>query len=176
MAFGAVPPALANGLTTVGTPLPIFAGDQVAGAPGPGDVIDGRFVLDRVRRRGRGFVVLSGLDQKTGERVLVRATAEPVRKLPMLEEAARLDHPNIRKIIYSTRIGRWQIGVTESYVGMSLRNWWLESGRDPIALLDRMMDALDALQHAHANDVVHGWITPNSLRVSHDGTLKLCGA
>jgi eukaryotic-like serine/threonine-protein kinase len=92
--------------------------------------------------------------------------------------AAQLDHPNIVRILELGRIGRTYFIAMDLVRGRSLmallQRSVQKSVRAPIGVICRLMiEALDALDHAHAAQIVHRDLTPSNLIVTDQGHLKI---
>jgi eukaryotic-like serine/threonine-protein kinase len=92
--------------------------------------------------------------------------------------AAQLDHPNIVRILELGRIGRTYFIAMDLVRGrslMSLLQKSVQKGvRPPIGVVCALMfEALDALDHAHAAQIVHRDLTPSNLIVTDQGHLKI---
>lgn len=88
---------------------------------------------------------------------------------------AHLAHPNIAAFYNATQVDGQLVMTTELLEGVTL-NQCLESG--PIAWQEAagyVTQALSALGHAHEQGVVHRMITPASLTILPEGTVKLTG-
>ncbi|MEO5951491.1 MAG: protein kinase [Chloroflexia bacterium] len=112
-------------------------------------------------------------------RVLSEATQnDPVRLERFQREAkilSRLEHPHIVSYRASTQIDGRFVLATEMVEGTNLAER-LEVG--PISLPDgvrHIWQALEALECAHAEGVVHRDVTPSKLLLTADGELKLSG-
>ena len=112
-------------------------------------------------------------------RVLSEATqSDPVRAERFQREAkilARLKHPHIVSYRASARIDGRFVLATELVEGTTLAER-LEIG--PVSLPDavrHIWQALEALECAHAEGVVHRDVSPVKLLLTADSELKLCG-
>jgi eukaryotic-like serine/threonine-protein kinase len=92
--------------------------------------------------------------------------------------AAQLDHPNIVRILELGRIGRTYFIAMDLVRGRSLATLMQRSiakqAPPPLNVsIALVRDALDALDHAHAAQIVHRDLTPSNLIVTDEGTLKV---
>lgn len=92
--------------------------------------------------------------------------------------AAQLEHPNIVRILELGRIGRTYFIAMDLVRGQPLmtllRKAHQKRLRPPIAIvLALMSEMLDALDHAHAAQIVHRDLTPSNLIVTDEGHLKI---
>jgi len=92
--------------------------------------------------------------------------------------AAQLDHPNIVRILELGRIGRTYFIAMDLVRGRSLMSLLQKSVQKsmkaPIGVICRLMiEALDALDHAHAAQIVHRDLKPSNLIVTDQGHLKI---
>jgi serine/threonine protein kinase len=90
--------------------------------------------------------------------------------------ASQLVHPNIARILEAGRIGKTYFIAMELVRGSSLvallRRVYLAKRSPPIGVvLSLMIDACEALDHAHDRQVVHRDFSPSNLLVTEDGHL-----
>ena len=131
-------------------------------------------------REGTSYKVRNVAEQRFEIlRVLSEATqSDPVRLERFEREAkilSRLDHPHVVSYRASTRIGGRFVLTTELIESTNLAER-LEVG--PISLPDAVRwawQALDALECAHKEGVVHRDIHPGKLLITADSELKLGG-
>ncbi len=131
-------------------------------------------------REGTLYKVRNVLEQRYEIlRVLSEATqSDPVRLERFQREAkilARLNHPHIVSYRASSQMGGRFVLATEMVEGTNLAER-LEIG--PISLPDavrHIWQALEALESAHAEGVVHRDVSPSKLLLTSDGELKLSG-
>lgn len=140
----------------------------------------GRFKIQEVLGRGGMGEVYKAFDP-TLQRTVAVKTVRPDIDQPeylerMMREAqacARLSHPNIVTI--------YEAGQHDGVVYIAME--YLQ-GKDLADLLDKrslsyeekiriLSKVLDALQHAHAQNVVHRDIKPSNVLICADGTVKL---
>jgi eukaryotic-like serine/threonine-protein kinase len=92
--------------------------------------------------------------------------------------AAQLEHPNIVRILELGRIGRTYFIAMDLVRGQSLisimRQAFDRRMYPPIPIVIALMiEMLDALDHAHAAQIVHRDLSPSNLIVTEDGHLKI---
>ncbi len=159
----------------------------VGGGPGgesgchSGDVLAGRFVLhDRLGSGGSG-TVFSALDTMVGDRVAVkildRAAHVPANRERLRREirATRAGHPNVVSIHEFHEEGGVLFITMELVEGSSLRTALEERKRlavDDVIRIGRQI-AL-ALDHLHAQGLVHRDVKPGNIMLAVDGAAKLC--
>jgi serine/threonine-protein kinase len=89
--------------------------------------------------------------------------------------AARLNHPNIRKIHEIRRIRRW-LALKEIHLLMELCEGQTVQANRPQTVLEAVevyAQVAGALSHMHNRGVIHCDIKPNNIIVAADGTVKL---
>ena len=133
----------------------------------PGDLLDGRFLIERVAGSGGAGVVYRGVDRQTGDPVAIKAVrSDPAMDRRFRREAetlASLSHPGI--VVY---LGHGKSG-DELYLAME----WLE-GEDLGTRLEAAELTIDeavsiagqvasALAAAHAKAIVHRDIKPSNV-------------
>ena len=91
----------------------------------------------------------------------------PKRFLREIQLAARLDHPHIMPV-YDSGESAGHLWYVMPYVeGESLREWLSREGRLPLKDTVRIArDIADALDYAHARDVIHRDIKPENILLS----------
>jgi eukaryotic-like serine/threonine-protein kinase len=92
--------------------------------------------------------------------------------------AAQLDHPNIVRILELGRIGRTYFIAMDLIRGRSLATLMqrsiMKQAFPPLHVAIALVrEALDALDHAHAAQIVHRDLTPSNLIVTDTGNLKI---
>jgi len=92
--------------------------------------------------------------------------------------AAQLEHPNIVRILELGRIGRTYFIAMDLVRGQPLMSIMRRAHQKrmapPIALVIFLMsEMLDALDHAHAAQIVHRDLTPSNLVVTDEGHLMI---
>ncbi|MFH1468682.1 MAG: protein kinase [Pseudomonadota bacterium] len=142
----------------------------------------GRLRLRRVLGAGGVGTVYEAYDERLdvarAVKVLARERADnAVQRQRFLTEAriqARLRHPNVVEVYDIEDDGQDVYMVMELVPGGSLWDWLRREG--PLAprwAVEMILGILDALQQAHAMDVVHRDIKPHNILLSAEGRPKL---
>jgi serine/threonine-protein kinase len=158
-----------------------------AGAVPANTVLDNRYRLDgRIATGGMGEV-WRGVDQTLGRPVAVKllrpeyASDESflVRFRGEARHAARLSHPGIASVYDYGEVATVDDHPT-AYLVMELVEGeplsavlHREKRLSPERMLDILGQAADALQAAHALNIVHRDIKPGNLLIRHDGVVKV---
>jgi serine/threonine-protein kinase len=138
-------------------------------------------LLSHIGRGGMGSVYLA-LHTGMGRRVALKLLpSELVNDKSYLERfqrearaAASLDHPHIVRAHDFDQAGNVHYLVMEFVDGPSLANLVKQSAPLPLADVVRwMIQAADALQHAHDRSIVHRDVKPSNLLVTPAGDIKL---
>ena len=154
----------------------------------PGAVLCDRFILERVVGNGGTAVVYQARDMSTSD-----GAADAVRvalKAPRLErgdrvrastrlrhefaQASKLSHPSIVRVFELHTDADSCFMTMELIEGRLLstivRDWTML----PRPLANKILRACaQALEHAHANDVVHGDFKPGNVFLTHDEDVKI---
>jgi formylglycine-generating enzyme required for sulfatase activity len=157
---------------------------------GVGDILKGRFSLVALIGAGGMSRVFKAIDLRLAEsgagdphvaiKVLTAAAALYFDSPAVLERGARklqsLIHPNIARVIGCDRDGD-TVFVTMEYVsGQSLQSILRSAGAAGIeepAAMALLTGVGDALEYAHAKQIVHGDLKPGNIIVADDGTAKV---
>ncbi|MCE3267382.1 MAG: serine/threonine protein kinase [Solirubrobacterales bacterium] len=144
-----------------------------------GVMLAGRY---RVRRRlgaGGMATVFLAEDERLGREVAIKRlhTDAPEASLRRFEQEARLgaalNHPNLVSIWDTAVTEEGALIVMEYVPGRPLGE--VAGGRPmrPSRALPILRDVASALDHAHANEVVHRDVKPGNIIVGDDGVVKL---
>ncbi len=133
----------------------------------------GRGGMGRVYR-GRHI----GLDVAVAVKTMgVHISADPTSRQRFLREArtaARLDHPNIVRVLDVNEQDNVPYIVMEFVDGTDLSALLKQHGAlDGVACLKVIAQIADGLAHAHAQGIVHRDIKPHNVFVARDGRVKL---
>ena len=140
----------------------------------------GRFRIETVLGRGGMGEVYKAFDPTLQRTVAVKTVRPDIDRPEYLERmmreaqaCARLSHPNIVTIFEAGQVDGMVFIAMEYLQGENLADV-LEKNtltfEEKIRILTRV---LEALEHAHAFDVVHRDIKPSNIHVQSDGTIKL---
>ncbi|WP_237563703.1 Stk1 family PASTA domain-containing Ser/Thr kinase [Halalkalibacter okhensis] len=90
------------------------------------------------------------------------------------QSATSLAHPNIVNIYDVGEEGNTYYIVMEYVEGQTLKELIQTGGPIPVEeAVDYMEQMLSALEHSHANHLIHRDIKPHNILISHDGVLKV---
>lgn len=146
-----------------------------------GDTLAGRFVLQEMLGRGGSGVVWSALDTMVGDRVAVKildvSVHDPANRERLRREvrATRSGHPNLVSI-HELHESDARLFLTMELVdGPSLRD--ALSGRQSLIVDDVIHighQVAVALEHLHAQGLVHRDVKPGNIMLATDGVTKVC--
>ena len=154
------------------------------GAFVPGDVIAGRYVVERVLGEGGMGIVYQCFDRVGGVSVAVKCLPPEVsRNVDEMEDiranyrlVADLHHPNIagaRTLEKDEATGDYCL-VMDLARGMSLKQWMKRNPQATteakIAILRQVAAALD---YAHVRKVIHRDVKPENVMVDDEGGVKV---
>lgn len=168
-------------MTTSDTDPRLLAADELladrylllATVPGPGPAVLWRAV-DEVLARPVAVKVLPASGSPG------RAAAEPF--LAAAVRTGAVVHPGLARVYDATVHSRPGTGpdvvlvISEWVDGQPLDVLLAEGPLDPVAAVDLLRQATDALTSAHAGGLVHGRLQPGNLLVTSDGRVKLTDA
>lgn len=87
---------------------------------------------------------------------------------------ARLDHPNIARILDGGTTEDGQAWLVMEWIsGRDLQDCREDHGEDWRACINRFLRLAEAVNHAHQRRVVHGDIKPANVRIGEDGRVRL---
>lgn len=146
-------------------------------------MIGGRYLVEELIGSGGLGAVFRGVDQQTLQAVAIKELRNDLLKRDPIvvdrfeREAtalARLNHPNIVKILDTIREeGRYYL-MMEYVAGGSLADILQRDGRLPVAkALQIALDLSDALTRAHRLSIIHRDIKPGNVLIAEDGTPRL---
>ncbi|MGE6761825.1 serine/threonine-protein kinase [Corallococcus interemptor] len=165
---------LLQGAVTPRPPSPLHQGLV------PGQVVAGRYQVERWLGVGGTSAVYQALDVKKQQRVALKVLAVPyadealvTRFRQEVEHARALEHVNILHVFDVGSDGERHYLTVELLEGRDLRQVMLE-GRPTLAnALRWLTHATVALEHAHAHGVLHRDVKPGNLFITRTGVLKL---
>jgi serine/threonine-protein kinase len=158
------------------------AQDEDAGLPKPGDLIAGKFRIERMIGRGGMGAVFSAQHEMLGQRVAIKMLLASVasnrevvaRFLNEARLAARIEGEHVARV---TDVGTLDDGrpymIIEYLEGSDLGQVLEAGGPLPVReAVDYVLQALEALAQAHAQGMVHRDFKPSNLFLARrsDGT------
>lgn len=147
-----------------------------------GDVLEGRYLIDRPIARGGMSTVYRCLDTRLGREVAVKVMDERYiyddvfldRFSREARAMAQLSHPNLVNVYDFAADGNDVFLVMELITGGTLRELLAERGpMPPHAAAAVMRSMLTGLSVAHRRGLVHRDIKPDNILVNGDNTVKL---
>lgn len=146
-----------------------------------GTVIDGRFeIIDRLGVGGTGSVFLAkqaGFDRNVAVKLVDPMSELSDAAIARFErEAQSLSQLKHRFIISVYSFGMWagRPYIAMEYVqGQSLQDFISNDGMEPIAGLQVISRVCEALDCAHAHEIVHRDVKPSNIVIDADGTPRL---
>lgn len=152
-----------------------------------GDVVAGRYLLERELGRGGMATVYLADDQKLNRKVAIKLLHSELAQQPSFrtrfrqeaQVAARLTHPNIVRVFDagdatgSSAEDVWPFLVME-YIDGELLSEVIARGplsTDEAVRIETQL--LNALEYAHAAGIVHRDIKPNNIILTKDGDVKV---
>ena len=150
-----------------------------------GEVIDGRYRLDRIVASGGMATIYAALDLRLDRQVAVKIMHPHLaqdekfveRFIREAKAAASLSHPNIVAVLDQG----WNQGgspcvfiVMELIEGATLRDYMVEQGSIPVErAIPLLIPVASALAAAHKLGIVHRDIKPENILVSKEGRIKI---
>ena len=147
----------------------------------PGQMLDGRFEIEKVVNRSGMASIFKAKDKTTGQIVAIKVPhlqfeADPgfySRFQRELEIGKKLNHPNILRFFDVPEQTRPYI-VMEYLEGKTLGDLLNETKPFPIEDAIQITSRIcDALAHMHANSIVHRDLKPANIMLCTDGTLRI---
>lgn len=147
----------------------------------PGTRVDAWRLVERVGAGGMGVVYRAaradGAFEMSVAIKFIRSRNDPLMAERLVLERqllARLDHPNIARVVDGGTLGDGQNYLVMEWIdGHDLTDLRHQAHADPVRCLKLLLDIADAVGHAHQRQVVHGDIKPANVRLSPDGRPRL---
>jgi hypothetical protein len=154
------------------------AGDAVGGPLAAGQVVGGRFRVERFLGRGgsgRAFLAHDELLQRTVvlKEVLTDGPDDEAEVLREARLAGGLQHPNVVTVHDVLRRSGSILLVSEHVAGGSLQQRLAEAPPEPEEALDIADGVLAGLEAIHALGIVHRDLTPGNVLLRPDGLPKI---
>jgi WD40 repeat protein len=137
----------------------------------PNDLVDHYKVLRMLERGGSAEVYLAR-DTRLGRRVALKLLATGARPQVEARAIARLSHPNIITVYGDGEHDGRPYLALEHLEGLTLRQR-LGAGLGLQQGLRLARELAAALEHAHAEGVVHGDLKPENMQIGVDGRLRV---
>jgi serine/threonine protein kinase len=137
-----------------------------------GELVAGKYKLERVLGEGGMGVVYAALHTGTGRRVAIKCVSSNANSLTAnarflreAQAAGRIDHPNVVQVFDVGEDRRGRFIVMEFLQGHSLAEVWHGRRLPPADVIDLMMPALRGVHAAHRQGVVHRDLKPDNIFV-----------
>jgi serine/threonine protein kinase len=148
------------------------------GVPRPGDVIDGRYVVDELLGRGGMAEVYRAWDTETERPIALKVLSgvEPHdarRFRSEVDVLTRLDHPGLVKLRGSGTHGGVPYLVLDLAEGPTLAGELVEGPLSRERALAVGQQLAEALAHAHESGVVHRDVKPSNILFDDEGRARL---
>ncbi|GAA2638420.1 hypothetical protein GCM10010399_84680 [Dactylosporangium fulvum] len=139
------------------------------------------YVLERELGAGGMGQVFLARHRGTGEQVALKimlpgVAADPHARAQFMREISvtrSLDHPNIARLHHAGSAAGVFFFTSEFCAGGSLAARARQRLLTPDEAVPIMLQALDGLEYAHGQGVVHRDLTPHNILLAADGTVKL---
>jgi len=150
-----------------------------------GDLVAGKYRVDRVLGRGAMGVVVAARHEELGQKVAIKLLHPDVsasddgreRFLREARAAAKLESDHVARVFDVGTFGETNAYlVMEHLEGCDLEKYLEAQGALPFdEAVDYVLEALEALAHAHAHGMVHRDIKPSNLFLTQrmDGTRRV---
>lgn len=150
-----------------------------------GDLVAGKYRVDRVLGRGAMGVVVAARHEELGQKVAIKLLHPDVsasddgreRFLREARAAAKLESDHVARVFDVGTFGETNAYlVMEHLEGSDLEKYLEAQGPLPIEeAVDYVLEALEALAHAHAHGMVHRDIKPSNLFLTErmDGSRRV---
>lgn len=147
-----------------------------------GKTLGGRYeVLEKIGGGGMA-VVYKGRDKLLNRDITIKVLREQfvneenfIKRFQREAQAvAKLSHPNIVSIYDVGKEDNFHYLVMEYVEGQNLKEIIQKRAPiEPLEAIDYLMQILDALEHAHENQVIHRDIKPHNILVTKSGKVKV---
>ena len=147
-----------------------------------GNLIDGRYAIQRRIARGGMATVYQAVDERLDRPVAVKVMHQHLaedtdftkRFIQEARQAARLAHPNIVNVFDQGQDGAITFIVMEYLQGITLRDLLAEFTKlNPMQTLDIVKAVLHGLDAAHSAGIVHRDLKPENILLADDGRIKI---
>ncbi len=146
-----------------------------------GEEIAGRYVIEGEIGRGGMGAVYAARDTRLGRRVALKmvasASQSPTQMRLRLETEARavasIEHPGIVTLYDVVEHVGEMVLVMELVAGVTLREMLKERAFSPEEVANIVYEVSDALDAAHAKDLVHRDVKPDNMMLRPDGRIAL---
>ncbi len=145
-----------------------------------GQMLDDIYRIDKIIGIGGTAVVFEAYDIQNDRKVAVKMLREEMNEkkdavLNFVNESktvSLLEHDNIVKVYRVNTKGNEKYMVMERIEGVTLKKYMDKKGALSFSLtLSVAKQVLDALEHAHRNDVIHRDIKPQNIMLKKNGTI-----
>lgn len=145
-----------------------------------GQLFDDIYRIDKIIGIGGTAVVFEAYDTQNDRKVAIKMLREEMNEkkdavLGFVNESKTvsvLEHDNIVKVYRVNTKGAVKYMVMERIEGVTLKKYMDKKGALNFALtLSVAKQVLDALDHAHNNDVIHRDIKPQNIMLKKNGTI-----
>ncbi len=150
-----------------------------------GDIVAGKYRVERMLGQGAMGVVVAAKHEELGQKVAIKLLRPEVnandgaleRFLREARAAAKLESDHVARVFDVGTFGdNCAFMVMEHLEGSDLERYLASCGRlDVPEAVDYVLEALEALAHAHAHGMVHRDIKPSNLFLTQrvDGTRRI---
>jgi serine/threonine-protein kinase len=176
----AMTPLSPHGTMLLGVVTPLPASSSVARGLMPGQVVAGRYRVERWLGAGGSATVYEATDLRRDMRVALKLLAVPhandalvARFHQEVEHMRALEHVNILQVFDAGVDGERHFLTMELLEGSDLRQLLAERRATLAEALRWLTHATVALEHAHGRGVLHRDVKPANLFITRLGVLKL---
>ncbi len=156
-------------------------GGRAAGEAMEGKLVASRYLISQRMGEGSLWTVYLAQDLGTGAPVAVKVMRDDVaaepdavsRFLKQAEDAFKLQHPNIVRVLATGTEDDHHFLITEFVEGKNIRQWFMEEGRSFSDLSERLKAICQALSYAHGMGIFHRAVKPENLFVDTEGRIRI---